>query len=200
VYGLANAQLNLMLETCDHLMSQLRETCSNLTRIAELRFEELVFQNAATVKRNPWIVHYRSIHTTLARVDKTLSSISQETALVKSQANSMTLYDMFQKASEDTESFLAAATSFAKHMSSALGMTYQEPPIPQSIVSLPSVKELKSLASKGAISQPEPKQKQLTYTPTKIPGTISTASGTPVAISSAQREQDEKLAMLLPPK
>jgi hypothetical protein len=144
VYGLANTQLNIMLETCDHLMSSLREACSTLARVAELRFEELVFQNNATVKRNPWILYYRTIHSTLARIDKTLATICQETALIKVKANSLTLYEMFQKASQDTTEFLNAATDFANHMSAVLGITYS-PPQQQQVVSLPDIKELKGL-------------------------------------------------------
>jgi len=146
VYGLANTQLNIMLETCDHLMSSLREACSTLARVAELRFEELVFQNNATVKRNTWILFYRSIHSTLARIDKTLATISQENALIKIQANSLTLYEMFQQASKDTTEFLDAASDFADHMSHVLGITYA-PPQKQQVVHLPDINELKSLCN-----------------------------------------------------
>jgi len=149
VYGLANTQLNIMLETCDHLMCSLREGCSTLARVAELRFEELVFQNNATVKRNPWILFYRTIHSTLSRIDKTLATISQECALIKVQANSLTLYEMFQKASQDTTEFLNAASDFAEHMSHVLGITYTPPPN-QQVVHLPDIHELKSLCGGNA--------------------------------------------------
>eukprot|EP01124_Arcella_intermedia_P024781 TRINITY_DN4260_c0_g1_i1.p1 TRINITY_DN4260_c0_g1~~TRINITY_DN4260_c0_g1_i1.p1 ORF type:complete len:949 (-),score=275.18 TRINITY_DN4260_c0_g1_i1:43-2889(-) len=145
VYGLANAQLNVMLETCEHLMGSLREACSTLSRIAELRFEELVFQNNATTSRNPWIMYYRTIHSTLSRIDKSLASVSQEVALIKVQANSLTLYEMFQEASAETDTFLTAATDFASHMSSVLGVTYKAIDKTDKMVSLPDIKELKSI-------------------------------------------------------
>jgi hypothetical protein len=153
-------------------MSSLRESCSTLARVAEFRFEELVFQNDATVQRNPWILFYKTIHSTLARMDKTLATICQETALIKMKANSLTLYEMFQKASQDTNEFLNAATDFASHMSAVLGITYT-PPQQQQVISLPDIEELKSICTNPQSIRKTQSILAITNTPENLPFTLS---------------------------
>jgi len=120
VYGLANAHLNAMLETTDDLLGALRESLNTTVRIAEVRFEELVFANEATPERNPWVGHFKRVHSTLAKAMKMLVVILKEMADIKAQANSMTLYQMFQKAKDDTSTFLNMADEFSSHMSEVL--------------------------------------------------------------------------------
>jgi len=136
VYGLANAQLNAMLDTTEKLLQSLRDSLNMCAQIAEVRFEELVYSNEATTSRTPWIAHFKLVHSTLAKIDKMNNTLVQEIALIKVQANSMTLYEQFQKAQQDTDTFLTSASDFSKHMSDVLGIPYNKPKSPP-IVSLP---------------------------------------------------------------
>jgi len=90
-------------------------------------------------------MYFRTIHSTLSRIDKSLAAVSQEVALIKVQANSLTLYEMFQEASAETNTFLTAATDFASHMSSVFGVVYKAQDKTDKMVSLPDIKELKSI-------------------------------------------------------
>jgi len=130
VYGQANAQLNAMLETCDDLLGAIRDTFNILIQIADIRFEELIFLNEATVSRSKWFAHFKNVPSLHAKVARKLVQISKEIGDIKAQANSMTLFDRFQKASEDTNSFCAFADKFASRTADLLGLPYKTPDPP----------------------------------------------------------------------
>jgi len=155
VYGMANASLNAMLETTDDLLGELRDSLNMVVRIAEVRFEELVYANEATPERNPWVGHFKRIHSTLAKAMKMLVVILKEMADIKAQANSMTLYQMFQKAKDDTTSFLNMADEFSQHMSEVLGVPYQKPESKHA-VQIPEMEALVAMAT-GAEESHMPK-------------------------------------------
>jgi len=133
VYGQANAQLNAMLETCDDLLGAIRDTFNILIQIADIRFEELIFLNEATVARSKWFAHFKNVPALHARVAKKLVSISHEIGNIKAQANSMSLFDRFQQANEDTNSFCNLADKFAKRTSNLLGLPYETPDPPPTL-------------------------------------------------------------------
>jgi len=147
VYGLANAQLNAMLDTAEKLLQSLRDSLNLLASISEIRFEELVYANEATVSRSPWIGHFKVVHSTLAKIDEMIKKVSGEISSMKIHANSMTLYDQFQKAQDDTTAFLSLADGFSKNVSGILGIAYSKPKSPP-IVNLPSPKALDQLSER----------------------------------------------------
>jgi len=136
IYGQANAQLNAMLETCDDLLGTLRDSYHQLAQIADIRFEELVNLNEATVSRSKWFAHFKNIPSLHAKIKKQIRSIQDECQKIKAQANSMTLYDRFQKVKEDTNEFLGAADKFSKRTADILGLPY-ETPGPPKLMKLP---------------------------------------------------------------
>eukprot|EP01125_Pyxidicula_operculata_P022758 TRINITY_DN9557_c0_g1_i1.p1 TRINITY_DN9557_c0_g1~~TRINITY_DN9557_c0_g1_i1.p1 ORF type:complete len:618 (+),score=163.99 TRINITY_DN9557_c0_g1_i1:38-1855(+) len=155
VYGLANAQLNAMLETTDDLLSSVRDTLNLLSQISEVRFEELVYKNEATTSRNDWIAHFKVVHSTLAEVVHMVGVLTEDLSRMKAQANAMPLYDQFQKAQKDTDSFLSSADSFSKRMSNTLGIAYEKPK-PPTVMKLPSASSLGNIVSEtGGDKVPE---------------------------------------------
>jgi len=150
IYGQANAQLNAMLETCDDLLGALRDSYHQLAQIADIRFEELVNLNEATVSRSKWFAHFRNVPSLHAKINKQIRSIQDECQKIKAQANSMTLYDRFQKVKEDTNEFLGAADKFSKRTADILGLEYQTPGPPKTM-KLPS-EGMDTVSSSGAAS------------------------------------------------
>jgi len=147
VYGLANAQLNALLEMCDDLIGAMRTNLNMLVRYAEVRFEELVYSNDATVSRCPWIIHFKQLPSLLAKIEKRVTQLLNDIGKMRSQANSMTLYEQFQKAQEETTDFLTQADGFAKHMSGVLGLGYTTPEKPPT-VKVPELKDMQAVLEK----------------------------------------------------
>jgi len=67
-----------------------------------------------------------------------------EVTAMRSQANSLTLYEQFQKARDDTAQFLTDAENFSKHTAKLLGTEYSKPPAP-SFVKLPDLSTIEGL-------------------------------------------------------
>jgi len=133
VYGQANAQLNAMLETCDDLLGAIRDTFNILIQIADIRFEELIFLNEATVTRSKWFAHFKNVPANHARVARKLVAISHEIGNIKAQANSMSLFDRFQQANQDTNDFCSFADKFASRTADLLGLPYKTPDPPPTL-------------------------------------------------------------------
>jgi len=66
---------------------------------------------------------------------------------MKHQANSMTLYEQFQKAQTETDSFLSAADDLSKHMAGVLGISYDTPVAPP-CVKVPEMNDLQNVLSR----------------------------------------------------
>lgn len=141
VYGIANAQLNSLLELSDNLINALNSTLNVLTCIAETRFGELVYSNSATVTRCPWIVHFKQLPSLQVKIEKRIKQLLNEIGKMRAQANSITLYEHFQKAQKETDLFLSAADGFTKHMAKALGVAYEKP-VSRGVVNVPTLQSM----------------------------------------------------------
>eukprot|EP01127_Copromyxa_protea_P020259 TRINITY_DN6743_c0_g1_i1.p1 TRINITY_DN6743_c0_g1~~TRINITY_DN6743_c0_g1_i1.p1 ORF type:complete len:1288 (-),score=233.38 TRINITY_DN6743_c0_g1_i1:86-3949(-) len=151
IYGFANKQLNALLETYRALVKSVRSHFEVLLRIAELRFQQLVDKNQAEPERNTFVPHYRQIHAKFYHFDNQLARTEKccDTILIK--ANSLSLYERFQKLQRDTHDFIASSDRFAGHLHRVLNIPYNSaigqqimihgPQIPNADALLKSVKK-----------------------------------------------------------
>lgn len=144
VYGIANAQLNAMIDSCSSLIMLLRGALTNLSRIAEVRFEELVYSNSATDTRNPWVKSFKMVHSALAKIEDELGLVAQVLASMKTQANSLTLYEQFQKAQDETSKFVETSTNFSRYLSETLGLPNFTPKV-GGIMKVPDLEMMNSI-------------------------------------------------------
>jgi len=127
VFGLANAQLNATLDSTKAIMDVLKEEFNCVSKIAECCFEELVFANQATSARTEWITHFKNVFPGINEINEGVKTIQRDVAEIKQTANSMSLYDRFQKAADENAEFLNSADNFSQRMSEITGTPYQKP-------------------------------------------------------------------------
>jgi len=127
VFGLANAQLNATLDSTKAMMDAIKEEFNNVTKIAECCFEELVFSNQATKERTLWITHFKNVFPGINEINDAVKVIQRDVADIKQTANSMSLYDRFQKAADENAEFLNTADQFSSRMSEVCGVPYTKP-------------------------------------------------------------------------
>lgn len=127
VYGVANAQVNAMLQTYESLTRAVRASVDRLNQIAEIHFERLVNENQARDSSSKWIKHFKKISFTIELLTTDLERADAAALHVRGQANSMTLYDRLQKAKAETQNFVAQAEGYSKHVAGVLGLDYQAP-------------------------------------------------------------------------
>jgi hypothetical protein len=126
IYGFANKQLNALLDIYRCLIKKIRAQFEILMRIAELRFQQLVNQNKAQHTRNTWIPHYRNIHTKMYKFDNQLNRTEECVEDIVISANSLTLYERFQKLKTDTQDFITSADLYASHLNNILEIPYHD--------------------------------------------------------------------------
>jgi len=73
-----------------------------------------------------------------------MDRISEEVTTMRAQANSLTLYEQFQKAKEDTQVFLDDADNFSRQAAKILGFEYTKPPN-HTVVKLPDMTLIEAL-------------------------------------------------------
>jgi len=129
VYGVANAQLNVLLDSTKSMINAIRDEFTAVCKIAECAFEKLVFENDATPQRSKWIKHFKSVFPAINEITAAVKEVLEDVGAIKLQANSMTLYERFQKAQNDTEDFLASADSFSQRTAQVLNQPYNPPKI-----------------------------------------------------------------------
>jgi len=129
VYGVANAQLNCLLDSTKSMINAVRDEFLAVCKIAECAFEELVFANEASSGRNKWIQHFKHVFPAINKITDSVKEVLEDVGKIKLQANSMTLYERFQKAQNDTNDFLASADSFSQRTSAVLGTPYNPPKV-----------------------------------------------------------------------
>eukprot|EP01126_Amoeba_proteus_P042714 TRINITY_DN4653_c0_g2_i6.p1 TRINITY_DN4653_c0_g2~~TRINITY_DN4653_c0_g2_i6.p1 ORF type:complete len:1197 (+),score=286.14 TRINITY_DN4653_c0_g2_i6:735-4325(+) len=163
IYGFANKQLNALLETYRALVKTVRSQFEILTRIAELRFQQLVDRNQAEPERNTFIPHYRQIHTKFYHFDNQLLRTEDCCEEILNKANSLTLYERFNKLKRDTEDFISSADMFAGHLNNVLHIPYNSA-IGQEILlegpNIPNVELLLKTASQAQVNAPANRGKE----------------------------------------
>jgi len=129
VYGVANAQLNALLDSTKAMITAIRDEFTAVCKIAECAFEKLVFDNKATTGRCKWIAHFKQVFPSSNKINSAVKQVLEDVADIKLMANSMTLYERFQKAEDDTKDFLSSADSFSERTALVLGQPYKKPEI-----------------------------------------------------------------------
>jgi hypothetical protein len=129
VYGVANAQLNVLLDSTKSMINAIRDEFLAVCKIAECAFEKLVFDNEATPQRSKWIKHFKFVFPAINKITEAVKQVLEDVGMIKLQANSMTLYERFQKAQNDTQDFLSSADSFSQRTAQVLGQPYEKPKI-----------------------------------------------------------------------
>lgn len=158
LYGFANRQLNALLDLYKSLVNKARDQFEILLRLAEAVFQCYVEENKAEPERCTYIPHYRELHSIYHRFNKALSHTEKRCNAILNKANSLTLYERFQKLQNDTNEFISSSDSFALHLNSVLKIPYN-PAISQKIMitgsGIPSVESLMSSnnASLSSISK-----------------------------------------------
>ena len=127
VYGVANAQVNSMLQTYESLSRAVRSSVDLINQMAEIHFEKLVNQNQARDSSSKWIKHYKKVSFTIELLIIDLERADAAALHVRAQANALTLYDRLQKAKAETQNFVAQAEGYSKHVAGVLGMEYHAP-------------------------------------------------------------------------
>eukprot|EP01127_Copromyxa_protea_P004287 TRINITY_DN14165_c0_g1_i1.p1 TRINITY_DN14165_c0_g1~~TRINITY_DN14165_c0_g1_i1.p1 ORF type:complete len:1208 (-),score=272.89 TRINITY_DN14165_c0_g1_i1:80-3412(-) len=145
IYGFANKQLNGLLETYRALVKTVRSQFEVLTRISELRFQQLVEKNMAEPERNTFVPHYRQVHTKFYHFDSQLSRTEDCCDEILSKANSLTLYERYQKLKRDTEDFITTSDTFAHHLQTVLKIPYNPAIGQQIMVSGPNIPNVEHL-------------------------------------------------------
>jgi hypothetical protein len=129
VYGVANAQLNCLLDSTKSMINAIRDEFLAVCKIAECAFEELVFANEASPGRNKWIKHFKYVFPAINCITDAVRQTLEDVSEIKLQANSMTLYERFQKAQNDTNDFLDSAAAFSKRTAEVTGTPYKPPKV-----------------------------------------------------------------------
>jgi len=124
LYGAANAHFNALLELTERLVDGMRTRLSKIVEIGEVRFEQLVEINWATVSRCPWIANYRELPRILVQVEKNASEVFRVVGKARSEANALTLKERKDQAEEETKNFLSAAEGLTKTAGKSLNITY----------------------------------------------------------------------------
>jgi len=127
VYGVANAQLNALLDSTKQMISTIRDEFTGVCKIAECAFEELVRKNKATEGRSKWMSHFKHVFPASNEINEAVKQVLKDVNLIKQQANSMTLYERFQKAENDTSDFLKSAEGFSQRTAVVTGEPYVPP-------------------------------------------------------------------------
>jgi len=140
VYGIANSQLNSLLNSCDLITCSLRRNLTILSQMAENKYEQYVFSNRIRPQKTPWIENYRVLNNTFSNIVKKLDDLSNDVAKMRSQANSQTLYQQFQQAKKDTDDFLKEAEVFSGSTAKLLGVSFCPIP-PPDIIELPTYEQ-----------------------------------------------------------
>jgi len=129
VYGVANAQLNALLDSTKSMINGIKDEFVAVCKIAECAFEKLVFENEATPQSSKWIKHFKHVFPSINKITDAVKMVLEDVGKMKLQANSMTLYERFQKAQNDTNDFLESANSFSERTAKVLGQPYVPPKI-----------------------------------------------------------------------
>jgi hypothetical protein len=116
VYGLANAQVNNMLNGYSAIVKAIRAAFERLNQMAEVRFEQLVDANQARESANDWVPHYRKVSYLFEQMEEDLAKADQAAAHIRTQANAMTLEERFQKAKEETNMFVMSFLNERSHV------------------------------------------------------------------------------------
>jgi hypothetical protein len=127
VYGVANAQLNALLDSTKSMIQAIRDEFTAVCKIAECAFEKLVFENKATATRSKWMVHFKNVFPASNLINDAVKEVLGDVNVIKQQANAMTLYERFQKAEKDTSDFLSCAEGFSKRTAEVLNQPYVKP-------------------------------------------------------------------------
>jgi hypothetical protein len=127
VFGLANAQLNATLDSTKAIMDALKEEFNAVSKIAECCFEELVFANQATKERTEWIKHFKNVFPGINEINDMVKLVQRDVSEIKQTANSMSLYERFQKAADENKEFLNTADQFSQRMAAITGQPYVKP-------------------------------------------------------------------------
>jgi len=124
LYGAANAHFNALLELTERLVDGMRTRLSKIVEIGEVRFEQLVEINWATVTRCPWIANYRELPRILVQVEKNATEVFRVVGKARSEANALTLKERKEQAEDETKNFLSAAEGLTKTAGKSLNISY----------------------------------------------------------------------------
>jgi len=124
LYGAANAHFNALLELTERLTDGMRTRLSKIVEIGEVRFEQLVEINWATVTRCPWIANYRELPRILVQVEKNAAEVFKSVGKAKSEANAMTLKERKDAAETETNNFLTAAEGLTRTAGKSMNISY----------------------------------------------------------------------------
>jgi len=129
VYGVANAQLNALLDSTKEMIQAIRDEFTGVSKIAECAFEKLVYENKATVERSKWMKHFKHVFPKSNNITAAVKEVLSDVSNIKQAANSMTLYERFQKAENDTADFLSSAADFSQRTAAVLNQPYVPPKV-----------------------------------------------------------------------
>jgi len=148
VYGVANAQLNALLDSTKAMITTIRDEFTGVCKIAECAFEKLVFENKATVERSKWMKHFKMVFPASNEINAAIKEVLADVSYIKQTANSMTLYERFQKAQDDTKDFLSSAEGFSQRTAQVLGQPYEKPSIKEEDLQKGSIDNTEALFKK----------------------------------------------------
>jgi len=148
VYGVANAQLNALLDSTKAMITTIRDEFTSVCKIAECAFEKLVFENKATVERSKWMKHFKMVFPSSNEINAAIKEVLADVSYIKQTANSMTLYERFQKAQDDTKDFLSSAEGFSQRTAIVLGQPYEKPAIKEDDLKKGSIDNTEALFQK----------------------------------------------------
>jgi len=148
VYGVANAQLNALLDSTKAMIQAIRDEFTAVCKIAECAFEKLVFENKATVERSKWMKHFKHVFPKSNSINDAIKQVLKDVSHIKQCANSMTLYERFQKAQNDTADFLSSAEGFSQRTAEVLGQKYEPPQIKEDDLKKGSIDNTEALFQK----------------------------------------------------
>jgi len=127
VYGVSNNHLNILLDFTKNLISSIRDEFTSLNKIAECAFEKIIFANNDTISVKNWTKNYHLVFPCSVKINDAIKLVYEDISGIKLCANSIRIYEKWQKAQKDSEEFLESAIGFSERMARVLGLPFERP-------------------------------------------------------------------------
>jgi len=92
--------------------------------------------------------HFKHVFPSSNQINDAIKEVLADVSHIKQSANSMTLYERFQKAQNDTADFLSSAESFSQRTATVLGQPYVKPEIKEEDLKKGSIDNTEALFQK----------------------------------------------------
>jgi hypothetical protein len=129
VYGVTNNLLTMLLDSTKSLITAIRDEFTCLNKIAECAFEKIIYETSNNRSGKKWIKHYKMVFPCSTNINDAIKQVYEDISGIKLCANTITIYEKFQKAEKESNEFLESAMGFSERTARVLGLPYNRPQI-----------------------------------------------------------------------